>query len=250
MSNTNHRRFNSFSRNGAAVTCAKCDELLDAYLTTERANGDVRFYYPAIWEHLQTCKRCQHHYQTAKTLLYQPASTTPPPLLPSLPFLKLTQAAQGEPSPWRIYLGSALLGEPFCVRLTFALAYLQQCLTFSPLPHPTTALEAEATSAQERLLLRESIQLSEQVLVAQVVALWSAANQDFVQLQAALISLQPLAVSLEATLQWGALIRSCAVSRAGEVELGEAPLAPLQAASIPPDAVFAITFAPPALGAV
>ena len=58
MSNDNHCRFSSFTQEADNITCAECNELLDAYIEAVFAKVDVRFHYPTLWRHLQACESC------------------------------------------------------------------------------------------------------------------------------------------------------------------------------------------------
>lgn len=247
MSNDPHCRLNNLRPEAEVITCAQCDELLDAYLDAAIAQLDVSARYPALWRHLQTCASCAHHYHTLSTILYPDQPTQPPPLVLEpldLPFLSLTQPPLPEEVqyPWQIHLGSGLLGEPLQLRFTFSPAYLQQCLTDTAQQEPATSPEANKNAQLVRSLLQEQLRFGQQSMLVDVRALSLADQKDAVHIQATLTGSHPLPDGIWATLHWGGQASTCRLNNRGEASFGAVPLAALQASKGCVSPVFSISF--------
>jgi hypothetical protein len=248
MNNATHRTYHNFM-SAEHILCEACAHLLDAYLAAECSIAEIRQVHPEIWCHLQICKRCANHYELAHKLLRE-SHRQPPHHMPDakpieLPFLRFHQEQAKEQAkdtaqqPWQVFLRSRLFNEPFLLRFSLSSRYLQKFFR-----HVTAfaTRPANATRNQQMLpahiLLIDRIPLYQQEIIAKIIVFPIREQSDCWRLQAVLTSTKPLPAQLQATLHWGALVRTCFVTASGEADLGGIDVKALSHQS-----VHAITFA-------
>ena len=248
MNNVTHRTYHSFM-SAEHILCEACAHLLDAYLSAERSIAEIRQVHPEIWRHVQTCKHCANHYELAYKLLRESHRQSPLPTLDAkpikLPFLRFHQEQAKEQAkdtaqePWQVFLRSRLFNEPFLLRFSFSLHYLQKFFRYV---NAFATRPANATRNQQTLpahiLLIDHISLYQQEIIAKIIVLPIREQIGCWRLNAVLTSTKPLPPRLQATLHWGSLVRTCFVTANGEADLGGIDLKALSHQS-----VHAITFA-------
>ena len=227
------------------ILCEACAHLLDTYLSAERSMVDIRQVLPEIWRHLQTCKRCANHYELAYKLLrenyLQPPRHTPDAKSIELPFLRFHQEQANDAAqlPWQVFLRSQLFNEPFLLRFSFSLRYLQK---FFRHVNAFATRQTNATRNQKTLpahiLLIDHISLYQQEIIAKIIVFPILEQIDCWRLKAVLTSTKPLPPQLQATLHWGALVRTCLVTASGEADLGG-----IDSNALPHKSTHTITFA-------
>lgn len=213
---------------GLGLDCEECEGLLDIYVDDELAGRNVQHLYPRVWQHFQTCTRCQRaHGLIADTLNQErEGKLIPIPHLeaPRLSFLR----SYSTDAPWITRLRPRLSGAPFGLVFSFNLAYLRTLLappvfvaarTEEPLPTPTT-----------RLLLADTISIDRQTLVVEVTAIHRPENHEHMDLRALISGSGPLPENLWARLTWADQIRLAPVDVQGQVDFGEVSLIKLQEA--------------------
>jgi len=228
------------------ISCAVCNELLDIYLDAELANINVKHAYSEIWQHLQTCESCAIYYGWLYTLLQKtPAS----PLsrvdckqfdLSFMPFCQPPPIPVATQPAWHMYLRPRLLGEPFLLRFSFSVDYLQsQLALFTPDP-----LQATAAAKHPRppcTLLKQYITLTEQKIVVKMLASPLSVHLGLVHLQATFTATPALVAKLQAKLVWGKRERIVWLTETGAADLGPV-LLPLEPPVNRSEDILAVTF--------
>ncbi|MBX3012419.1 MAG: hypothetical protein KF832_12970 [Caldilineaceae bacterium] len=251
MNTYSHRRVNIFPSD-EVISCAECDALLEAYLDAELANMNVKYYYAKVWQHLQHCRRCAIYHDWLYRMLSQRTTTSPrSPAYRNqvdLSFLPFPQSqpehVSAEPA-YHTHLRSALLGEPFQLRIVFPWEYLQhQCRRLTQTS--ADAAWADAPLLSPCLLLKQRISLPEQNLLVKLIAYPLSTRLSLVRLQATLSTLAFSHTNLQVQLQWGKITRIVQVPPTGKADLGliRLSLLPTPGTTVdqPEDNIFAITF--------
>lgn len=223
----------SVSSSDEVISCAECDALLEVYLDAELANVNVKYYYTKVWQHLQRCRCCATYHDWLYTVLSQGPAASPflrsyrnPVRLSFLPFHQPQPMAAAATPAYHTYLRSALLGEPFLLRIAFSSTYLQeQCQRLIQVAYGT-AVAAEY-SPSPCLLLKQWIPMPEQDLLIKLIAYPLSARLGLVRLQATLSTTSFAATTLQVHLQWGKVNRVAKVTDTGKADLGPVPLIPL-----------------------
>ncbi len=208
------------------LDCAACQNNLDLYLTAESNGDDVKFLYPTVWRHLQTCRDCVQVYLHLKELLIVGPNELPagnmPVLLPEqLPFLSPPTAQ----SPWITRLRSQLTGAPFNLSVQFNLEYLKTLFT---LPAFAPTREVVAIPSDVQLLLHQPVVIGEQTLTIELTYSQPVNQPDKINLQATVVCDGPLPANLMAQLTWADQTCHASVTPEGTVNFGYVSLTALK----------------------
>ena len=196
------------------LSCADVCDLLDMVAVDELAGTSAEERYPAILAHLRHCSRCRAAYSMLLDALRyrgEAASLSAmPPSSPSLSFLE----AQDE-KPWcRLGRDSASI---FPVTFEIARSYVEQAL-FGP---RLAAVRGEHTveAEQQALLLADWVATENDDWIVELTAHRRLDYPEAVDLEARLISNEPLPADVRVAVQWGDQCRSALLDARGAARL-------------------------------
>lgn len=227
-------------KSSSSDDCQACDDLLDMYVSDELEGKAVSQLYPQLWQHLQTCSRCQqaHHllFDTLRRRGIDQFPVSSATVVSRLPFLK----AQSADAPWHVRLQSRLTGAPFRLSFSFNVAYLQNWLA-SPSPLTVRSEDYSLPSAAH-LLLYDVLSVGDQMVTVEVMTRPSPDKPEAVTIQANLMGLAALPEKLMGRLNWAGQIYVAPVDRQGQINFGDISLFELKTALDTQTGPFEIAF--------
>jgi hypothetical protein len=192
------------------LSCAEVTELLDAVAAYELAGANVQERYAEVLAHFRRCGRCRAAYlmlldalrcQQETASLYS-AALSPP---------SLALLDGDRESPWRRLGGTA--ASPLPLTFEIAHAFIDRAMSGPRL----TGVRGEPTAFGERqaLLLADWVAAGGGDWVVEVTAHQRASHPQTIDVEARLVTDDPLPVGLRASLLWGAQSRSVPLDPAG-----------------------------------
>ncbi|HDD24186.1 MAG TPA: hypothetical protein ENF52_01980 [Chloroflexi bacterium] len=223
-----------------SLKCAEVKDLLDMVVTDELAGVDVGVRYPAVMAHLQHCDRCRTIYTLLRDTL-QPREETPLPPSAPVPPPNLSFLDTEEESPWRRIVQDPSLLFP----LTFEIArnFIRRALCGPRLASVRGGLEAYGE--RRTLLLADWVTTEQGDWIVEVTAHRRADRPEVLELEARLVSDEPLPPGLHVALSWADQHLSAPVDNEGAARFHDLPLSHLiepQSGAIKDD--LTITFQP------
>lgn len=199
------------------VNCADVSELLDVVATDELAGVDLKERYPAVLAHLRRCDRCRAAYfMLLDALRCQERSASLSSSSPDIASPPTLSFLDGEDErPWRRQDDE--VASPFPLTFEIAHSFIQRALS-GPILSGMRG-EPSAYGEQQALLLADWVATENDDWIVELTAHRRLDYPEAVDLEARLISNEPLPADVRVAVQWGDQCRSALLDAQGAARL-------------------------------